>query len=222
MRTAEEVVQFELGLVEEPDEPKRAYLTECYAAGVPRSFWNVRSSDVTHNKEIFSKVICQYRKMRRKVLSKGWGLVLMGDNGSGKTMFASYVATQFLRRGTSIYYTTLVGLNEDFKRGFSDPAFSARLETALEADFLVLDELGKELRADGHLGVRLEQILKQRYDDARPTVLATNLSWDELVKRYGSSIESMLEGRYLKVPLSAGDYRKVSKHRMKKDLKVDV
>lgn len=222
MKTHEEVIQFELGLAEEPDEPKRLFLTECFASGIPRSFWNVQSSDVTHNKEIFRRVICQYRKKRKKVLRRGWGLILMGDNGSGKTMFASYIATQFLRRGTSIYYTTLVGLNEDFKRGFSDPAFSARLETALEADFLILDELGKELRADGHLGVRLEQILKQRYDDARPTVIATNLSWEEIVKRYGTSIESMLEGRYVKVPLSAGDYRKVSKHKMRKELEIDV
>jgi DNA replication protein DnaC len=222
VRTAEEVVQFQLELPSELDEPRACFEVECFAAGIPRSFWDVSSKDVTHNKEIFQRVISKYTKRRRKVLVRGWGLVLMGDNGSGKTMFSSYIATQFLRRGTSVYYTTLVGLNEDFKKGFSDPGFSARLETALEAEFLILDELGKELRADGHLGVRLEQILKQRYDDARPTVLATNLSWGELIKRYGTSIESMLEGRYVKVPLASGDYRKITKHKLRKDLDIDV
>jgi DNA replication protein DnaC len=220
VRTPEEVAQFELDIADEPDAPKRAFLVECFASGVPRSFWNVTSADITHNKQVFQTIIRNYTKKRRKVLAKGWGLLLMGDNGAGKTIFASYIATQFLRRGTSIYYTTMVGLNEDFKRGFEDRPFAARLETALEAEFLILDEMGKELRSDGHLGVRLEQVLKQRYDDARPTVLATNLSWEELIKRYGSSIESMLEGRYVKVPLDAGDYRKVAKHRMRKDLDI--
>ena len=219
MRTAEEVSAFEASLVE-PDKARRSFMVECFAAGVPKSFWFCLAKDVSYNQEVFQKIVCRYASKRKTILRRGWGMALMGDNGSGKTMFASYLATQFLRRGTSVYYTRVPKLNEDFKRGFKDDVFAVRLNEALEAELLVLDELGKELNSDGYLGVRLEEILKERYDNAQPTIITSNLNWTALVKRYGASIESMLEGRYLKVALEAGDFRLKTKADMKKDMKL--
>lgn len=204
--------------LEEDNKSRRRFMVECFAAGVPKSFWFFMAKDVSHNKQTFERVIRKYVAKRRRILRRGWGLVMMGDNGSGKTTFASYIATQFLRRGTSVYYTRVPKLNEDFKRGFKDDNFAVRLNDALEAELLVLDELGKELTADGYLGVRLEEILKERYDNSQPTIITTNLNWTELKKRYGASVESMLEGRYTKVALTAGDFRLKTKKNMKEEL----
>jgi len=222
MRSEREVDAFRAGLIERfgDDGDKRvAYYTACYEACIPRTFWDVAGADVTYNIDAFKGVILRYTSKWKRALRHGYSMLLVGDNGTGKTMFVSFVLTQMIKRGVTVYYMTLAQLDIDIKRGFKDGNAEARLELLLGADFLAIDEMGKEhFKADSFLTTRLELLLKRRYDDGEPTVLASNLGCQRLVEMYGPTIESMLDGKYATCQLESGDFRKSVRTRMKKDL----
>src|SRR6185436_11388628 len=124
-------------------------------------FWDVRGDNFTAQHSALKKVQ-RYCARRRRVLSNGYSLLLMGDNGVGKTMLLSYVLTQMIRRGSTVYYTTLAQLDADIKRGFNDVEAERRLEFLLESDFLAVDEIGKEhFKTESYLNTRLEALLKR-------------------------------------------------------------
>jgi DNA replication protein DnaC len=148
-----------------------------------------------------------YRKRLKRAYKNGYGLLFLGDNGTGKTLFISYLLGRAVHSGFSIYYTTLKRLDLNIKRGFDDHAAGRRLREMLAADFLAIDELGKEHAKSAYLQSELEDLLKSRYDDGYPTLLASNLGHSDLSQMYGSTIASMIDGRYEKVMLETGDYR---------------
>jgi len=221
MRTLEQVNIFQASMAERfGDEDARAlYYTRCYEACIPKTFWNVTSGDIKYNRAAFDECVLKYTSHMKVAMTRGYSLLFTGDNGAGKTIFMSFVLTQALRRGRTAYYTTLAQLDADIKRGFRDQDADQRLTFLLDSDFVAIDEVGKEhYRADSWLMTQLELLLKRRYDDGDPVLMATNLSYDAVVKMYGSSVESMLEGKYTVVPLEAGDFRKAAKATMKKEL----
>lgn len=221
MRSESEVDQFGGALLAQygDEDPRVKYEIECFDACIPKSFWNVQADDVSHNKGAFAEVVDPYRRRWKKVLKHGYSLLFVGDNGAGKTMFCCYLLTQAIKRGQSAYYTTLAQLDIDIKSGFRDKASEDRLAAMLKSDFVVIDEVGKEsFKADGYTTMRLELFLKQRYDDAEPVLLASNIDHQSLCRMYGSSVESMLDGRYRTVTLEPGDFRKVAKKSMKRDM----
>lgn len=221
MRSAREVEQFASQLAEDDKTPDEAvnYYVGCYEACVPKKFWDVSSEKISHNKAVFNKIVLKYCSHRRKAMRNGWGLIFTGDNGVGKTMFMSFILTQMIKRGCSVYYTTIAGLDKDIKSGFNDPEAARRLDWLLDSNFIAIDELGKEhFKADSFLNMRLEQLLKQRCDDNDPVLLASNLSYNVLCEVYGPSMSSIFDGQYAKASMQPSDFRKIVAENMKRDL----
>lgn len=220
MRTPDELERFSIQLAQEGAEDLLAsYYGRCYDACIPRLFWDVESSDVTHNTAVFKKVVAKYCAKRKRVMRSGYGLIFTGDNGVGKTMFISYILTQMLKRGCSVYYTTLPQLDLDIKRTFNDKDADRRLGQYLGSDFVAVDELGKEhFKSESYLNTRLELLLKTRHDDGDPTLLASNMDYRALCEMYGPSLASMWDGRYVTTSMESGDFRKTIQAKTKKDL----
>lgn len=219
MRSAAEVESFRALAEGKSADAQTAYKVACYEACIPKSFWDVSSRSVTHNQGVFRSAIMKYCANRKKAQRNGYSLILIGDNGVGKTMFISYVLTQMIKRGCTAYYTTLAQLDIDIKRGFKDHAGERRLTELLDADFVAVDELGKEhYRSDSYLMTQLELLLKRRYDDGDPMLLASNLDYEKLRDMYGPSMSSMFDGKYHVIQLESGDFRRSIAARMRKDM----
>jgi DNA replication protein DnaC len=180
-----------------------------YEACVPQDFWFTADSDIKHNRKAFTGDIKKYCTHINKALRHGYGLILLGDNGVGKTMFVSYVLMCAISKGRTAYYTTLPQLDHNIKRGFNEHDHQRRLDWMLTSDFLAIDEMGKEKYKTGptFINAQIERILKNRFDDSLPTLIATNMGLSEWIAEYGSTIGSIVGGKYRSVKMEPGDYR---------------
>lgn len=188
---------------------KHRIATQAYEACVPRDFWYIRANEIMHNVEVFKDIVAPYCRRIVHARARGYGMAFLGDNGVGKTMFISYVLMVALRRGLTIYYTTLPKLDWDIKRSFNDRWLAERLRWMLTSDFLAIDEMCKEKfkASDNYMRMQVERILKERFDESMPTLIATNADAHGLEGTYGTTLTSILLGKYKLVTMEPGDYR---------------
>lgn len=195
---------------------------EGYEACVPKDFWHVEDMEIEHNRDALETRIIPYCESFRRVRFRGYGLFLRGANGVGKTTFVSYVLMRAIRFGWTSYYTTLPQLDYDIKIGFDDSEARRRLEWYLGSDFVAIDEVAKERfkggSGDSYTRMQVERILKQRYDNSAPVILATNAEMEDIEAAYGRSIASVISGKYVEVMLDEGDQRARTRERMEKAL----
>lgn len=119
-------------------------------------------------------------------------LLMLGDAGLGKTHLALSIAAQVLEGGFDAVYVSAAA-------AFSvvgDDRFGAgpqMLQSMLNADLLVLDDLGTEYM-DNYRFSRLYELLNARLG-SRPTIVTTNfVSQAELCQRYTEKLASRLVG----------------------------
>ena len=194
---------------------------QAFEACIPRDFWKVKAEHVKHNVEPFKAYIEVYAQQLKLALHKGYGLLLLGANGVGKTMFISYVLMEAIRQGRTSYYTTLPGLDYNLKRGFTNDILKDRLDYMFTSDFVAIDEVGKEHFKGGEgswIKTQMERILKQRFDDSMPVLLATNMDLDGVASAYGPTMMSIFNGKYQQVTMMPGDFRGNLHAKMEKDM----
>lgn len=194
---------------------------ELFRACVPVDFWLVCDQDVTHNRKVWEDFVLPYCEALHVARRRGYGLHLEGDNGVGKTMFAAYVLGCAIRAGYTAYYTTVLDLNFDLRRGLDNREVMERMDQLLEMDFLALDELTKEQYKEGDSWMRthVERVLKFRHDNNLPTVVAANAGLDQIGEAYGPTVRSVLVGKYQRVLFEPGDFRDRIQKRMRKEMR---
>jgi DNA replication protein DnaC len=220
MKSEQAVEEFEARIKGSGDEHnQRAVLL--YEACVPMSFWEVVQSDVEHNRDLFESSVLQYCEKLHMARTRGYSLLCMGSNGTGKTLFISYILKQVIEYGYTAYYTTVLDYDHNIRLGMNNSEVASRLEWMLGSDFLAFDELIKERYKDGDNWMRLEieRILKYRNDNNLPTLVGTNASLEEIGDAYGASICSVLNGgKYKHLLFSPGDYRQKQRKQMEEEM----
>lgn len=204
-----------------PCHERYAMAMKKYETGIPYDFWDYTEADVTLNRVPFDGVVKPYMDRLHLAFRGGYGLLFLGDNGVGKSMFLNLVLQRVLERGFTAYYTTLLDLDHNVKRAFDDRKMADRLEMfLLTSDFLALDEFGKERfkKGDSYMRTQVERVLKKRFEESMPTLIATNAELHELEGLYGATLSSVLQGKYQNVEMEAGDYRRQLGARMRREM----
>ena len=76
----------------------------------------------------------------------------------------------------------------------------------LEADLLVLDDLGTEIENQYNIAT-IYNIINTRILEKKPTIISTNYQLSELLDKYDQRISSRLNGEYTKLYLTGKDIR---------------
>ena len=141
-------------------------------------------------------------------------LLLFGAPGLGKTFLSACIAREVSEKGRSVVYDTAAHVfsqfeNQKFGRenAFEEDADSGVFRT-MQCDLLILDDLGTELLTE-FVRSALYQIVNGRLLAGKCTIISTNLSPDELAKRYSAQIRSRLDGAYRQLPFFGEDIRRL-------------
>ncbi|WP_458250531.1 ATP-binding protein [Geobacter anodireducens] len=128
------------------------------------------------------------------IIGEGTNLVLHGGVGTGKTMLASLVVRTVAEFGFSALHTKAVKLFRRVKETYG-PASTEKTSDAIAAfvspDLLVIDELGVQRYSEDEALI-LNELIDDRHDFGRPTILVTNLGLDELKALLGPRVYSRI------------------------------
>ncbi len=143
-------------------------------------------------------------------------LLMQGGTGLGKTYLSACIARVVAQKGCSVCYDTAVSALDAFERQkFSrDPAEAeaadSRVKRMLSCDLMILDDLGTEMITSLSVSA-LYTLLNTRLVAGRRTILSTNLTDEELQKKYSPQICSRLAGEFQKLPFLGQDIRRLKK-----------
>ena len=139
---------------------------------------------------------------------KSPNLLFSGDTGLGKTFLSACIARTVADSGHSVVYESAGHLFAKLERAKFEGSEEARQEAAkyTACDLLIVDDLGTEM-AGQFVTAALYTLINDRLLERKPTIISTNLTVDDLARRYSPQIVSRLRGSYMRVPFLGNDIR---------------
>ena len=130
-------------------------------------------------------------------LEAGGGMVFCGEAGTGKTHLASAIINRIINdRYVSVFMSAL-GATRHVKATYAKDSYKSEAEAIkdfLRPDLLVIDEVGVQFGTDAEK-IILFEIINQRYQHVKPTILISNLTLIELSEYIGERVvDRMYEG----------------------------
>ena len=121
-------------------------------------------------------------------------MLFLGRPGTGKTHLGCAIAQYLIGKGLTAYYSTVQRALRRVKDTWSRDAAESEA-TAIKAmtsvDLLVLDEIGVQFGSDTEKTL-LFDILNERYERRRPTLLLSNLAKEDVAKFLGERVMDRL------------------------------
>ncbi len=133
-------------------------------------------------------------------------LFLCGGTGLGKTHLSTAAAVEVVGKGYEVCYVSVQTMVDDF----SDCQFRGEGRDSLrkyyDSDLLIIDDLGTEL-VNQFTVSSLYNVINTRLNNRKSMIISTNLSPDELLKKYDSRITSRILGGFIFLMFRGRDIR---------------
>lgn len=170
------------------------------------------AADQEHMRKVFE--FCQGYAQQLMTGNQHENLLLLGEVGRGKTFLACAIANAAVAAKLSVVYFTFsefldllrlhkFGEDEDYRQG---------MQRLLEADLIVLDDLGAE-KVTEFVAQELFNIINYRINTRKPIIVSTNLTPSKIEEAYGARIASRLIHGSRSLPLRGADVRLVLRRR---------
>lgn len=200
-------------------------------AGIPLTYQRLGWGDYTYMSEAALAETARFLQSRDAFLNAGFGMVLYGTRGNGKTLLANLLLKEFCADGISCYSTTFADMVDDFATGWGDKAHEAWFKrTVRNARVLYIDDVGREYSkdrfadaakseeqvraaalADNRPGsvkeTLLEATIRYRTANSLPTFVSTNFTPEQVANGYGGHTMSLLGEKSVFVGVTGADRR---------------
>lgn len=166
----------------------------------------------------------QYMDGLKDHLRTGYGLFIMGPSGVGKTFLANMVLGRAMLEDFRIeaiefanyvdFHHQMFMFQSQVRAGYDDAVQDVfRLHNRLQdiklrTDFVLFDDIGREHESgSGWSNEQLFDVFRTRWNRGKPTLFTTNLSMDELTRRYTPGFTSLLYKATRIILVEGEDYR---------------
>lgn len=144
-------------------------------------------------------------------------LFIYGDVGVGKSFLSNCIACELLNRGHSVLYFSssnffTVLADSTFDRNDHEAAYAK--ERILDADLLVIDDLGTEFN-NSFSSSQFFACINERLLNRKSTIISTNLTLNTLKDQYSERSFSRITSNYKMLKLIGNDLRIVKKLKRK-------
>ena len=163
-------------------------------------------------RDTMKKVFSKAEEFARCFPNGTGNLLFQGRTGLGKTFLSACIAREVASRGFSVCYDTATAVIGSFEaqKFFHDEEADARVNRMLSCDLMILDDLGTEMSTPMAESA-LYTLINTRLIEGRKTIISTNLSFDEMEKRYNGQICSRIRGEYKLLPFVGKDIRLIKR-----------
>ena len=167
-------------------------------SGVHETFQRLSWADFVDLPDDATKAANEYLDNAARFVAAGFGMVLLGDKGNGKTLLSNLIVKDLTAKGFDCYSNTFSTMIDTFADGWRDKEdrrwFDRRVRNA---DVLLIDDLGRERnKGAGTVGEQaLEEIVRHRVARSKPTLITSNKSIEEIEGGYGGNTMSLLRER---------------------------
>lgn len=114
-------------------------------------------------------------------LESGVGLFIHGLPGTGKTMLASIIGNESLKKNRTVIFSKVADLMRNIRRTFSKESKVTEqeiLQDLYECDVLVIDDMRTE-RESNFVGRTLFDVIDYRYNGKKQTIITSNGTLEE-------------------------------------------
>lgn len=143
-------------------------------------------------------------------LTTPW-LVLLGMYGTGKTHLARAIAHEHKKRLEMAYMSFVPTLLQDLRDSYEAKDHEQVLARYQASSLVILDDIGDTGNITAWVKEQMLIILNGRYEGAKPTVMTTNNTMEQLGALYGGRIASRMwdtrTGMVSIAVLDCADYR---------------
>lgn len=146
--------------------------------------------------------------------AKLWGenpesVILLGPSGRGKTHCAFAMLREMFRRCAQVlwprFYTSPQIDSLLLEAVKSDDGDKYKLSELGSEDVLFIDDFGRESRSD-RIFRQYFELINTRYTNQKPTIVSTNLTFEEIGKAMGDAIASRFQ-EWQVIEFSGNDLR---------------
>ncbi len=135
------------------------------------------------NRKVFNNLKNYSEELLNGIEKKG--LILVGNNGGGKTHLACSIANKLIENGIPVIYGTLINLFAELRNSYDTYNNISEMEIIKlyeNVELLIIDDLGKEKPSEWGLE-KLFTIINSRYEKNLPVIITTNYNQNSLVER---------------------------------------
>lgn len=166
----------------------------------------------------YTNAVTAARRFTENFNSDYQNLIFYGNVGTGKTFLSCCVAKELMEQGYSVLYYSADKFFKnlvDYRFQDDKDVYFSFLEDINQCDLLIIDDLGTEaiserVRADLFTCLNNRDLLK------KATLISTNLTLDELNRRYSERIFSRVSSRFAFCKFEGRDIRMLKKFQDKR------
>ena len=118
-------------------------------------------------------------------------MLMMGQSGLGKTYLMHAMAKVLLQRGLSVMLISAYRFLDIARKAYLS-GDTTEMNALIDVDVLMIDDMGSEPLMENITIVQWFNLINERQQRGRGTVISTNLMEDELRRRYTERIASRL------------------------------